>query len=229
MTACGATAGTATSTATTQTAAAVAATTTAENAPDHDDPADHVWDTATEQAIALSGATAQSTSDGVSVDGSTVTITAAGTYRISGSLTDGQIAVDTADAGIVRLVLDGASVSSSSGSALLVTDADEVMVVLADGSANSLSDGTGYVDTSADAAANSSTDQPNAALYSTAGLTIAGNGSLTVDGNSADGITSKDGLVITGGDITVTAVDDAIRGKDYVVIDDGTVTATAGG
>ena len=34
------------------------------------------------------------------VDGSTVTITAAGTYRLSGTLTDGQVVVQTTDDGI---------------------------------------------------------------------------------------------------------------------------------
>ncbi|MCU1522676.1 MAG: hypothetical protein JWN19_3061 [Arthrobacter sp.] len=36
---------------------------------------------------------AGSTSDTVKVDGSTITISAAGTYRLSGSLSDGQVVV----------------------------------------------------------------------------------------------------------------------------------------
>ena len=39
-------------------------------------------------------------------------------------------------------------------------------------------------------------------------------GGLTVSGNFNDGIASKDGLIIAGGVIQVTAVDDGIRGKD---------------
>src|SRR5690606_28538645 len=72
-------------------------------------------------------------------------------------------------------------------------------------------------------------DEPNAALYSTADLTITGTGALEVHGNANDGITSKDGLVIESGTITVDAVDDAVRGKDYVVVSGGTLDLTAGG
>ena len=48
-------------------------------------------------------------------------------------------------------------------------------------------------------------------------------------GNGNDGITGKDGLVIEGGTITVTAADDGIRGKDYLVVNDGTIAVTAQG
>jgi hypothetical protein len=52
---------------------------------------------------------------------------------------------------------------------------------------------------------------------------------LTVTGNSNNGIVSKDGLVITGGTIDVTSVDDGILGKDYLVLTDGAVTVDAVG
>ncbi len=122
--------------------------------------------------------------------------------------------------GKARIVLDNASITNNAGSAFVVTAADEAVVVLADGSENFLTDGTDY-DTSAD-------DAPNAALFSMADLTIGGTGSLTVTGNTNDGISSKDGLVIQGGTITVTATDDGIRGKDYLIIEDGTVTVESG-
>ena len=48
-------------------------------------------------------------------------------------------------------------------------------------------------------------------------------------GNSNNGIVGKDGLVITGGTIDVTSVDDGILGKDYLVLTDGTVTVDAVG
>ncbi|MEL7976371.1 carbohydrate-binding domain-containing protein [Isoptericola sp. F-RaC21] len=170
--------------------------------------ADQTWDTADETAVPL--------------DGDTVTLTEPGTYRISGTLDDGQIVVDSPDDGVVRLVLDGADVTSSTGAAIDVQDADQVSVVLADGSKNSLEDAATYADTTSD-------DAANAALYSTADLAISGTGSLDVVGNSNDGITSKDGLVIADGDITVDAADDAVRGKDYLVVSGGTLDATAGG
>ncbi len=105
----------------------------------------------------------------------------------------------------------------------MVTDADEVAVILADATTNHLTDAAEYVYPDAE------TDEPNAALFSTADLTIGGTGSLTVVGSSNDGIASKDGLVIAGGEITVTAVDDGIRGKDYLVVDGGEISVTSGG
>jgi len=184
--------------------------------------ADQTWDAADEVAVTLAGDSASADGDGVTVDGSTVTITQPGTYRISGTLDDGQVVVDSADDGVVRLVLDGADVTSSTGAAIDVQDADQVSVVLADGSTNRLEDAAEYADTTSDNAA-------NAALYSTADMAISGDGSLDVVGNANDGIAGKDGLVIAGGTISVQAADDAIRGKDYLVVSGGTVDVDAGG
>lgn len=175
-----------------------------------------------EVSVELTGDSATASGDGVSVDGSTVKITAAGTYRISGTLTDGSIVVDTPDDGLVRLVLDGAHVHNESGSALSILEAGEVAVVLADGSENTLSDTDAYT-------LASDTDEPNATLFSTADLTIDGGGSLKVVAKYNDAIASKDGLVIQGGSITAEAVDDGIRGKDFLVVEGGSLTVDAGG
>jgi len=167
--------------------------------------------------VKLSGSTASAEGDGVKVDGSTVTITQGGTYRLSGSLT-GQVVITAPDA-TVKLILNNATISSTTTAAIAATDAKLVTVVLADGSQNSLSDASSYADDA----------DVNAALFSAADLTITGSGALTVKGNGNDGIASKDGLVIQAGTITVSAKDDGVRGKDYVVIDGGTVTVTSGG
>ena len=59
----------------------------------------------------------------MSVDGSTVTITAAGTYRLSGTLTDGQVVVNAPDAE-VKIILDDATIASSTTAALAATEAE---------------------------------------------------------------------------------------------------------
>lgn len=216
------------STAEAETVAAAADDTSGDVGADHDEASDYEWDTSTEIAVSLDGDTASSDSAAVVVDGSTVTITASGTYKLSGELTDGQVVVDSADDGVVRVILDGVDISSSTSAPVVVSDAGKAVLVLADGSTNTVSDADTYV------YPDSTTDEPDGAIFSTADLTITGNGSLTVEANAGDGIVSKDGLVISGGDLTVTAADDAIRGKDYVVVKDSatsspTVTATAGG
>ncbi|MEV0174325.1 carbohydrate-binding domain-containing protein [Streptomyces sp. NPDC050803] len=168
--------------------------------------------------ITLDGDSASVDGDGARADGSTVTVTTGGTYRLSGKLTDGQIVVNAPDTS-VTLILDGVDITSSSGAAIAATEAKELVVVLADGSDNSLADTDSYAE-NADA---------NAALFSAGDLTIAGDGSLTVHGNGNDGIASKDGLVVDSGTVTVETADDGIRGRDYAVVNGGTVTVTAGG
>lgn len=181
---------------------------------------DTTYDEADATAVTLAGSSARSDSDAVTSADGTVTISAAGTYVLSGELT-GQVVVDSAGDGVVRLVLDDATITSETSAAIDVADARSVVVVLADGSDNSLADASTYADTGEDA--------PTGTLYSTADLTIGGTGSLTVTGNSNNGIVGKDGLVITGGTIDVTSVDDGILGKDYLVLTDGTVTVDATG
>jgi hypothetical protein len=183
---------------------------------------DTTYDESDATTITLSGSNAESdgSTDAVTTEDGTVTITAAGTYVLTGDLT-GQVVVDSPGDGVVRLVLDDATITSETSAAIDVVDAKSVVVVLADGSSNALADAATYADTSEDA--------PTGALYSTADLTIGGTGSLTVTGNSNNGIVGKDGLVITGGTIDVTSVDDGILGKDYLVLTDGTVTVDAVG
>jgi len=203
--------------------AATVAEAAAANAPVHEDESDYVWDSRRETTLALNGDTIAVTGQGVTVEGSVATIMAAGTYTLSGTLNDGQIVVDTAAEETVHLVLNGVTISSSTSAAINIANAEEVVILLADGSSNFLADATTYVFPSTDV------DEPNAALFSKANLTIFGNGALTVQGNYNDGIASKDGLIIASGTIVVTAVDDGIRGKDYLVVKNGTLAVNAGG
>ncbi len=187
----------------------------------HYDGDDLIWDAESEIPVTLADGGSSAAGAGVDVDGNTVTITAAGTYRLSGSLSDGQVAVAAGEEDVVRVILDGAELASSTGSPFVVTSANEVLVYLADGSTNTLTDAKTYADTGDDA--------PNAALYSMEDLTIAGTGALTVNGNAFDGIVSKDGLVLAAGNVTVQSADDGIKGKDYVVLAGGRYNITAGG
>lgn len=190
----------------------------------HFDADDLTWDAAKETTITLSNgasAAAGENAGSVAVDGNVVTIKAGGTYRVSGSLADGTIVVAAGEEDVVRIVLDNASVTSSTGPAVDIKSANEALLYLADGTSNTLSDAANYADTG--------TDAPSAAVYSLADLTVAGPGALTVNGNYQDGITSKDGLVLASGNVSVKAVDDGIKGKDYTVLLDGIYSVTAGG
>jgi hypothetical protein len=150
---------------------------------------------------------------GASVDGSTVTIDAAGVYSISGTLTDGQIVVD-AD-GKVYLEFDGVVVTSSSGPALLISDAEKVTLTLMEGTSNSLVDPAG-------------SRTYDAALYTNDTLVMNGKGSLAVIGNSQKGIASDDDLVINAGTMVVTSVGDGLSAHDGITITGGSTYVVAG-
>ncbi|WP_423126766.1 carbohydrate-binding domain-containing protein [Gaoshiqia sp. Z1-71] len=197
--------------------------TTTGNAEPHEDPADYVWDSSSENIITLHGSSITVSGSGASANGSVLTITAAGNYNISGSLTNGQIIVNTEETEIVRLIFNGIDVSCSNSAPVNIKKAGKVIIILPENTNNYLADGTSYTFDS------SSDDEPNAALFSKSALSIYGNGSLTVNGNYNDGITGKDGLIITAGTISVTANDDGIRGKDYLIIKSGTFNLTTGG
>ena len=159
---------------------------------------------------------------GVTVNGSTATITAAGTYQVSGTLSDGQLIVETEDEENVTLLLAGANIHNENGSPIYVANAEKVIITLVESTENNLSDGANYANLD-------ESGEPNAAIFSHDDLTINGTGVLNVSANYKNGIASKDDLKITGGTITVTAVDDGLKGKDSVSVKDSVITINAGG
>ncbi|MEC2076321.1 carbohydrate-binding domain-containing protein [Metabacillus fastidiosus] len=182
------------------------------------------WKNEKYTSIQLNGTAAKAEGDGeVLIDGSTMTIKTAGTYVISGKLDDGQINIDTEDKDTVRLVLNGANITSSNNAPIYVKNADKTVISLQEGTENHLSDGTKYV------YEDSSEDEPDAAIFSKSDLTINGSGKLIVNGNYNNGIATKDELRITGGNIQIDAADDGLIGKDLVAVKDGSITINAGG
>jgi hypothetical protein len=181
------------------------------------------WASANPTKISLTGTSATIEGEGAAAKDGKIAITKAGTYVVSGKLTDGQITVNVKDKGIVRLVLNGVEISNSTSSAIFVEEAGKAIISLQEGTENIVSDGTKYVYPDA------TTDEPNSAIFSKDDLTINGTGKLVVKGNYNNGITSKDKLKITGGTLDVKAVDDGVMGRDLVAVQAGTLTIDAGG
>ncbi|MHC1681512.1 MAG: carbohydrate-binding domain-containing protein [Clostridiaceae bacterium] len=181
------------------------------------------WKSENPNNIKLSGTTTTVEGSGAEVKDGKVTITSAGTYVISGKLDNGQIIVDVQDKGIVRLVLNGAEITSNDNAPIYVKNAGKTIVSLEEGADNKVTDGATYT------LEDTSSDEPSAAIFSKDNLVINGTGSLTVNGNYKDGITSKDDLKITGGNIKITAHDDGLVGRDILAVKDGTITIEAGG
>ncbi|MDQ0231842.1 carbohydrate-binding domain-containing protein [Metabacillus malikii] len=174
--------------------------------------------------IQLNGSSASAEGNGgVVIEGNIINIRTSGVYVISGKLDDGQIIVNAEDKGTVRLILNGAEIHSSTSSPLYIEQAGKTVISLEDGTTNELHDAKSYVNV------DSESNEPDAALFSKDDLTINGTGTLIVNGNYNNGITSKDALYITGGSIQVDAVDDGIIGRDLVAVKDGEFSITAGG
>ena len=177
------------------------------------------YDETSSVVIQLREDTASCSDAGVSVAGSTVTISREGTYILRGTLTDGQVVVDAGDQDKPQLVLDGASISSSDSAALYVREADKVFVTLADGSDNQLSSGDSFAETE---------EGIDGALYSKQDLTLNESGSLTVSAPAGHGIVCKDDLVITGGHYSVTSASHGLDANDSIRIGGADLSIDAG-
>lgn len=149
---------------------------------------------------------------GAAAEGSTITISTAGTYIVSGNLTDGSITVTTSENDKVQIVLNGVKIASSSGPAIDIQSADKCFITLAEGTQNSLSDGSVF--TSEDA---------NACIYAICDLMINGSGSLDISGNYRHWVFSKDGLVVYGGKVVLDSQGDGVDSNGNVEINGGTL------
>jgi len=164
--------------------------------------------------ITLSGDTIAVEGDGAAVDGAMVTITDAGSYSLSGTLTDGQIIVDAA--GVVSLILDGVEINSVTSAAIDVQNADSVTITLTEGTQNRIT-------------ASANADEIEAALFSNVDLTIDGSGSLTVQSDNNHGIASETALsIIDMPTITVNAGGDGLKSTVSMAIESGAVSIESG-
>jgi hypothetical protein len=171
--------------------------------------------------IKLQGDSIAIDGSGATVDDSIITVTAAGSYRISGTLNDGQVIVDTQDDDTVFLVFNGVDIRSSISAPIYVRNAEKVVITLVGGTENVVTDADSYVFTEME-------DEPDAAIFSNDDLTINGDGSLIVNANYSHGIVSDDDLTIVSGTISVNAVDDGIKGRDSIAVRDGVIIVHAG-
>ena len=141
----------------------------------------------------------------------------AGTYEISGTLSDGYIYVNVDNESEVHIILNGVKVHNADSAAFYSKKAAKVTVTLAAGTENVFTDGANYVFEPEE-------DEPDATFFAKHDLVIEGEGKLKVVANYGDAIKGKDSLYINGGVIEVDAVDDGITGRDLLQITGGTVT-----
>ncbi|WP_101698116.1 carbohydrate-binding domain-containing protein [Clostridium minihomine] len=182
---------------------------------------DDSWDASTATAITLNGASATVEGRGAAAQGGVVTISAAGTYLLSGTLADGQILVSAGKEDLVRLVLNGVTLSNSASAPIYSRQAKKTIITLAQGSQNTITDASEYQ------YADANTDKPDAAVFSQDDLVINGTGKLTVTGNYNNGIGSQDDLKVVNGTLQITAANHGLKGRDSVAVKEGSVTVNA--
>lgn len=147
-------------------------------------------------------------------DGQDIEITSAGVYVISGTATDVTIKVNAGDEDKVQIVLNGVNITNSDSPAIYMVNADKVFVTTTD-TENTLSV-TGTF------AADGDTNI-DAAIFSKDDLVLNGVGTLNIS-STANGVTSKDDLKITGGNININCEADAMEANESVAIADGNIT-----
>ena len=188
-----------------------------------------VPDTASSYTVTLSANSIKTDApaDVASVENNVLTIRKPAVMSVIGENKGGQIVVDvdktTYPDGVVELDLNGMNLTNESVAPIYVASiGDEVQIVAKSGTDNVISDGTSHTDSYTDSDGN--INEINGAVFSRDDLKIKGSGNLTVNGNTADGIVSKNDLKIYNGNVTVNAVDDGVRGKDSVTIGNDTAT-----
>lgn len=179
------------------------------------------YDASQAVTIQLSDGKTTISGSGATVSGQVVTISKAGTYVISGSIQAGQLIVNANKEEQVHIILNGVSITSKLGPAIWVKSAEKVIMTLANGTVNTIKDSSTYT-------LEEGEDEPNAAIFSKEDLSINGTGTLNVTGNYADGIRSKDTLLILDGTLNVAALRHTLNGKDAVGLFGGNIILNSG-
>lgn len=181
---------------------------------------DDIYDESSAGKITFGTDGAVSQGNGIAVDGSDVTISAEGTYIVTGETQDGSLTIDLKNDGEVKIVLNNASLICTDGAAIQGING-KVTVTLAENSVNYIEDGQTYENVDAD-------NEPGAAIFCKDDLTFNGTGSLEVKANYNNAIQSKDDLKFISGTYTVNAKDNGLVGKDSVTVRDGSYKITSG-
>lgn len=180
---------------------------------------DYTTANATLVTLTDSFATAKGKYTGYEIDGTDVSITAAGTYVFSGDCDNGSITVKKGVTG-VTIVLNGLTLTNDDSAAITLNKTAEASLIAAAGTTNTVADTEGSND-------------ENAAVKvkSGASLSISGTGALTVDGNAKNGIKGAADAVISVDEValTIEAENDGLSCDDELNITGGTLSITAGG
>ena len=149
------------------------------------------------------------------------TITADTVYSISGEL-EGNIVIDVDTTGTYKFDLEmtGFTLTSDSINPITVLSGNEVSLKAKNGYENYIYDNRATIDST-------DTTLYSAAVYSLVDLEMSGKGKLTIVSANNNGIHTKDDLQVKNLTLSVTCVDNALKGNDSVEITSATTTLIA--
>jgi len=158
----------------------------------------------------------------VSNDGTVFTINSAGTYNLSGTITEGIVKIEAGEEDAVILNLNNVCITSKVNSPILVLTADEVDIKSATGFVN-------YINDCRENKVEDNDELGNGAIYAKCDLTISGNGSLNVLANYNNGIHTTKDLKIKNTSVNVNSYNNSLKGNDSVTIKSGTLNLISTG
>ena len=163
-------------------------------------------------------------------EASSVTVSCSGNYYLTGSASDFQVIVNTADndTGKVDLFLNTVSLKSSDAP-IYVQYAEKTELHLVKGTTNTIEDGASRTKAHTYTTANGQKiDTTNAAIYAKDDLSFKGSGTLTVKGNFNNGIHCSNDVKFkkSVGTLTVEAKNHGVKGKGSVTINGGNISIT---
>lgn len=164
------------------------------------------YDEATAIKIQLLGDTVSVSGDGVSTTDSTITISKAGTYVISGESNGLQLKVDAEKEADIHIIFKGVTMTNTNAP-INIQKANIVTITLEDGTNNTLSDSS-----------ENSDEKANAVLFSKVDLIINGTGTLNINAQKNNGIKANDILHITGGTYHINTIGNAFNVNDELNI-----------
>ncbi|MBQ9277673.1 MAG: carbohydrate-binding domain-containing protein, partial [Lachnospiraceae bacterium] len=175
------------------------------------------------------GITTSATGEGYSIEGTTLTINASGTYEITGSCSEGQVVVKKGVTD-VTLVLNGLTLRCSSSAPIVIKKESSVTIDVE--GTNTLTDAENPDD-------ENSTDADVADAFEGAAIKVKSNSSLVITGSgtlNVDGSTCKNGIkgaslssITVKGSVTINgnAANNVLASDNQVTINGGILNLTS--
>lgn len=161
-----------------------------------------------------SGISQTGSKSGTSIDGTTLTITAAGTYTLTGSCSDGNVVI-AKNAGEVTLILNSLTLTSTTTAPVAAKSGTAVTISLPSGTSSTLTD------------TYRNAESPKSCLNSGGDLIFTGSGTLTVNGNNKNGIKADGNITVEGVTLKINSLDNSLAADNILTVNSGKITAVS--